>query len=141
MQDDRAFLGSGWSFPPTFSTGGAEIAMSSGEEDVTQSLEILLSTHLGERVMRDDFGCNLSAFLFEEIDQSLVNRVRSVTSDAILFHESRIELNRLDVSQSGSLEGLLEISIDYTIQSTNSRYNMVFPFYLKEASLPGFSPE
>ncbi len=108
--------------------------MISGAEDVHQSLDILLSTRLGERVMQDDFGCDLQQVVFEEIDQSLINRLTTLISDAILYHEPRIVLNRIDVSESDEEPGLLLIRLDYTIRSTNSRFNMVYPFYLKEAT-------
>ena len=90
MPTDGSFLGTGWGFPPTFTKGGAEVEMASGVEDVHQSLQILLSTRLGERVMQDDFGCDLSYVLFEEVDQGLINSLTSIISDAILYHEPRM---------------------------------------------------
>ena len=137
MADDSSFLGAGWSFPPAFAAGGGDVQIVSGAEDIKQSLAILLSTRQGERVMQDDFGCELSEFLFGEISQGLIGRVRSLIADAILHHEPRISLNGIDVSESGAKDGLLLIGIDYTIRATNSRFNMVYPFYLNEASSPG----
>jgi len=137
MAGDDSFLGTGWSFPPTFGRGGAEVHTVFGVEDIEQSLAILLATRRGERVMREDFGCDLSEFLFGEISQGLIGRVRSVIADAILHDEPRITLNDIDVSESRAREGLLLISLDYTIRATNSRYNMVYPFYLREASASG----
>ena len=134
---DSAFLGTGWSFPPTFSRGGAEIEMVSGVEDIRQSLQIILSTHLGERVMQDEFGCALDSVLFEEMDQGFINSVTSVVSNAILYHEPRITLDELDVSESETQQGLLLISLHYTVSETNSRFNMVYPFYVNEATTPG----
>lgn len=133
---DQSFLGTGWSFPPAFTEGGANVKLISGPEDIHQSLQILLSTQLGERVMQDEYGCNLNYLLFEEIDQSLVNTITSMVTDAILYHEPRISMDNLDVSESETQQGLLLISIDYTIRSTNSRFNMVYPFYINEASAP-----
>jgi phage baseplate assembly protein W len=137
MADDQSFLGRGWSFPPAFSRGGAEVEMVSGAEDIRQSLGILLSTRLGERLMQDEFGCDLQHVLFEEIDQGLVNTLTALVSDAILYHEPRISLDRLDISESDDEPGLLLISLDYTIRSANSRFNMVYPFYINEAATPG----
>lgn len=136
---DPSFLGTGWSFPPTFTTGGADVALVSGPEDIHQSLQILLSTRLGERVMQDEFGCDLHDLLFEEVDQSLVNTITSMVTNSILYHEPRIHLDNLDVSESATQQGLLLISIEYTVRSTNSRFNMVYPFYINEASIPGAS--
>jgi len=136
MPNDQSFLGAGWRFPPAFTQGGAEVELVSGAEDIEQSLQILLSTRPGERVMQPDFGCDLNHVMFEEIDQGLLNRLNRLISDAILYHEPRITLDRLDVSESEQEPGLLLISLDYTIRSTNSRYNMVYPFYINEAASP-----
>ena len=137
MPESQSFLGTGWSFPPTFAKGGSAVEMVSGTDDIRQSLEILLATRLGERVMQEEFGCDLTAVLFEELDQSLVNSLTSLISDAILYHEPRIELNRLDITEDQATEGLLLISLDYTVRNTNSRFNLVYPFYLNEATTPG----
>ena len=133
----QAFIGTGWSFPPTFAAGGTEVEMVSAAEDIQQSLQILLSTRLGERVMQDEFGCDLNHVLFEEIDQGLVNTLNGLISDAILYHEPRIELDRLEIDESNGQDGLLLIRLEYTVRSTNSRFNMVYPFYLNEATVPG----
>lgn len=134
MSSDPAFLGTGWSFPPSFSKGGADVALVSGVEDIHQSLQILLSTRLGERVMLEDYGCDLLQVQFEEIDQGLVNRVTGLISDAILLGEARINLDKITIDGSDATEGLLLIQIAYTVKSTNSRYNMVYPFHLYEAA-------
>ena len=137
MPDDSSFLGTGWSFPPAFASNGADVETVSAAEDVQQSLEILLRTQPGERVLLEQYGCDLHRFLFEEVDQGLVNSLTGLISDAILFYEPRITLNDLDISQIDAEPGQLLISIDYTIRTTNSRYNMVYPFYLKEGVAPG----
>lgn len=134
MASDQSFLGRGWAFPPTFSSGGADVETVSGADDVEESLQILLATVPGERVMQELFGCDLEGVLFEPLDQSFINTVTGLVSNAILDYEPRVYLNNLTVGESGDQDGLLLISIDYTIRSTNSRYNMVYPFYLKEAA-------
>jgi phage baseplate assembly protein W len=130
-----SFLGRGWSFPPSFSPGGAEVAMVSDAEDVHQALQILLATSHGERPMQERFGCNLDTMLFEAMNPSLVNRVSNLIHDAVLRHEPRIDMRGVDVTAVDQA-GILQIRIDYAIRGTNSRYNMVFPFYLNEAIAP-----
>jgi len=137
MSNRDSFLGSGWSFPPGFASAGSDVHTVSGVADIEQSLAILLSTRRGERVMQDEFGCELSEFLFGEISQGLIGRLRDLIADAILHHEPRITLNGIEVTESGAEDGLLSIAIDYTVRATNSRYNMVYPFYLNEATAPG----
>lgn len=136
MQTENSFLGAGWAFPPAFAAGGADVEMASGADDIHQSLQILFSTRSGERVMLEEYGCDLTDLLFEEMDQSLVNSLHKIIADAILFHEPRIRMDQLDISADQAEHGLLLISLDYTIRSTNSRYNMVYPFYLNEAPMP-----
>jgi len=110
--------------------------MVEGAEDVHQSIQILLATSRGERPMQESFGGSLDSVLFEEMSPSLTNRVTSLIYDAILGHEPRVDLRGVDVT-AGSEAGVLQIRIDYAIRGTNSRYNMVFPFYLNEAVAPG----
>jgi phage baseplate assembly protein W len=132
-----SFLGTGWSFPPEFGLGGAELAVVSDVEDIHQSLAILFATRRDERPMQESFGCNLDELLFEEVDHALVNKVNSMIHDAILLHETRIQLLDVDVSPDPNDAGLLRVSLDYAVVGTNSRFNMVFPFYLNEATTPG----
>src|SRR3954462_2909887 len=98
MIGDEAFLGKGWSFPPTFFSSGTEVEMVSGEEDIKQSLYILFGTALNERVMFSSFGCELSRYLFEEIDQALINGLTGIIEDPILNNEPRINTDAVDVT-------------------------------------------
>ena len=137
MQDEpTSFLGTGWHFPPTFTANGADALLVTGVDDIQQSLQILLATAQGERLMQEDFGCDLDGYLFEGIDQGLNNSLSRLLGDAILYYEPRITLENLEITASEDLTGLLFINITYTVRSTNSRYNMVYPFYLNEAQ-PG----
>lgn len=134
MEDKKSFLGIGWGFPPEFSEDLNEIVMISNEEDIKSSLEILLSTRLGERVMVPDYGCNLEELLFEKLDRTLITYTKELIETAILYHEPRIDVIQIDVSETDPLEGKLVIQIDYIIRATNSRTNMVFPFYKGEGT-------
>lgn len=132
---DPGFLGRGWSFPPSFTSGGGDLEMVSGNEDIKQSLRILLGTEPGERVMQEEFGCSLPALLWKELDQGLINTIERYIGDAVLQYEPRIKLDRLDVRPSEQEPGLLFIGVYYTVRATNARYNMVFPFYVTEGTL------
>jgi len=134
MTGDATFLGRGWSFPPEFGPNGAEVAIVAGEEDIAQSLSILFGTALGERVMRETYGCDLSRYMFEEVDQSLLTSISGAVSDAILYYEPRIRLDGVDVSESDQTEGLILIAVRYAVRASNTRFNMVYPFYLTEAA-------
>jgi phage baseplate assembly protein W len=131
-----SFLGTGWAFPPSFGPGGGEVALVSDAEDIHQALQILLATRPGERPMQEGFGCSLDDVLFEEADQMLENRITSLIHDAVLEHEPRVTVGKIEVSAT-ELDGVLRIRLEYAVLGTNSRYNMVFPFYLNEAVAPG----
>ena len=108
--------------------------MLSDAADVQSSLEILLSTRPGERVMEPNYGCNLDELLFEPLTTTLKTYITDLISMSILYFEARITLNKVDISQGNDLEGLVLIQLDYTVKSTNSRYNYVYPFYKNELS-------
>lgn len=127
-----SFLGTGWSFPPSFDPQLGIVQMLSDEADIQSSLEILLSTRLGERVMQPTYGCNLDEMLFEPLTTTLKTYIADLIRTAILYHEPRITVNKVDMTESNDLEGLVLIKLEYTVKSTNSRYNYVYPYYKQE---------
>ncbi len=134
MENKKSFLGVGWSFPPEFSKNSNTIKMISDEEDIKSSLEILLATRLGERVMFPDYGCNLDELLFESLNRTLITHISELIKTAILYHEPRIDVDSIDISESDTLQGELFIRVEYIVRATNSRSNVVFPFYLEEGT-------
>jgi phage baseplate assembly protein W len=133
MNQKTPFLGTGWSFPPEFIRGQKSVKMISDEEDVRSSLEILFSTAIGERIMQPTYGCDLKKLLFEPLDTALKAYIADLLETAILYHEPRIRLDGVDLV-SVPAEGRIDIYLDYTIRATNSRYNFVFPFYMREGT-------
>lgn len=127
-----SFYGTGWSFPPAFDNTLGHVDMTSDAADIQRSLQILLSTRPGERIMQPTFGCNLEELLFEPLTTTLKTYMKQIIETAILYHEPRIKLNNIDLSESQDLEGLVLIKIDYTVRSNNSRFNFVYPYYKNE---------
>ena len=134
MDTSKSFLGRGWGFPPEFNRATKAVGMLEDEADIKSSLEILLSTRLGERVMVPDYGCNLDELLFKPLTLTLKTFVIDLIKTAILYYEPRIDLNKIDIDPTDELEGVLLINLDYTVRATNSRKNMVFPFYKAEGN-------
>jgi phage baseplate assembly protein W len=135
----NSFLGTGWSFPPAFDNETGLVEMVSGNEDIHQSLNILLSTSLGERVMQPEYGCNLNDYMFESLSSTLIGIIRQKVANSILYYEPRIIAESIDVTAADSsdlLEGRFTITVEYTIPETNSRYNYVYDYYLHEAAGP-----
>jgi phage baseplate assembly protein W len=131
--DENSFLGRGWSFPPVFTRGDHGVQMVDEEEDIKQSLIILLSTIKGERVMQPDYGANMEDLLFEPLTVSFAQRMSGQIERAILFFEPRIKTDDISYNQDNE-NGLMEIRIDYTVVATNNRRNIVYPYYLNEGT-------
>jgi phage baseplate assembly protein W len=131
MNEEKSFLGIGWSFPPAFDNASGEVQMLKGEDDIQSSLQVLLATRLGERVMQPLFGCNLDAMVFELLDTTLKTEMRNLIQKAILYFEPRINIDRIDI-ESTETNGLILITVNYVVRSTNTRGNLVYPFYLSE---------
>jgi len=138
MSDDQenSFLGRGWGFPPRFerNDGVLELQMVSLEADIQESIAILLATSPGERVMQPTFGCGLKAMVFENIDESTVTEIKDLIERAILFFESRITLESIYLDTENVYDGLINIHLEYTIRSINTRSNIVYPFYIQEGT-------
>jgi phage baseplate assembly protein W len=135
----NSFLGTGWSFPPAFNKEAGTVEMVSDEQDIKQSLDILLSTSLGERVMQPKYGCNLNDYLFEDLNSSTIGYIKDRVANSILYYEPRITVEKIDVTGDDSgdlLEGRFTITVEYTIPGTNSRFNYVYDFYKNEALKP-----
>lgn len=132
--ENKSFLGKGWSFPPEFRKEAYPVAMVKEEEDIRQSLRILMETVPGERVHRNTFGCNIKHYVFESINLTNQTLMRDAIENAILLHESRIALNEVRFNLEQAAEGIMYIELDFTVRRTNRRSNMVFPFYLREGT-------
>jgi phage baseplate assembly protein W len=131
---NRDFLGRGWSFPPTFVRDRAAVVMLEEEADIVSSLEILLTTTPGERVLQPLYGCDLSELLFESLDTRMKTLIADKVESAILYHEARITLEDVNLDDSFELEGIVLIKVVYQVKSTNSRFNFVYPFYKLEGT-------
>lgn len=135
----NSILGTGWAFPPVFDRESGSVALVSNEEDIKESLNILLSTSLGERVMQPRYGCNLNDYLFESLSSSMIGFIKDRVENAILIFESRILVEKIEVTDDSSfdlVEGRFIISVEYTIPGTNSRFNYVYDYYRNEALKP-----
>ena len=132
---EKSFLGTGWGFPPTFNNSPVnQLTMVDDIEDIKESLFILMHTIPGERLMLPEYGCDLRLLVFESIDTAFNNEVSDIIFKAVLRFEPRIKFNFTSIDTSGQLDGVVLITIDYYIIATNTRNNIVFPFYLQEGT-------
>ena len=113
-------LESGWFFPPKFTSKGQNVAMAFDKEDIYQSLSILLATRPGEHPIYPDFGCSLDVCVFEQLDQSLINSITYMITQAIKKYEQRIEIDAINTSVD-EVKGMLIVEILFTIRCTGKR--------------------
>ncbi len=138
------FLGVGWKFPvsteqipkpqeqiPEPQEPQRGIAMAHYEESVRQSIWIILATARGERVMRPDFGCGIHELVFAVNNAATAGRAATEVREALIRWEPRIELLNVAAAADPAQPHRLLIEIDYKVRATNSRFNLVYPFYLE----------
>ena len=130
----QEFLGVGWKFPVELNDAG-EIGFSRYEEDIREAIWIILSTARGERLMRPDFGCGIHQFIFAPNDTRTAGLVRFHVEEALTRWEPRIELREVTVQADPRDPTLLLINIDYQVKANDSRFNLVYPFYLERGEI------
>ena len=133
IRPERSFLGTGWAFPVRLTDDGS-VALVDHDEDVRQSIRIILDTNLGERAMRADFGSGVRAFVFETISTTTVSLLRHRVEEALVRWEPRIDVDSVTATLPGGLRNRVDLSISYTVRATNTFYNLVYPIYLEEGS-------
>ncbi|HYG81477.1 MAG TPA: GPW/gp25 family protein [Pyrinomonadaceae bacterium] len=130
----KEFLGRGWKFPVAVDPTTGRIAMSEYEEDIKESIRIIVATAPGERVMRPDFGCGIHELVFSAISRVTVGLFESRIREAITRWEPRVDILKLDISTRDADNGKLEIKLACLVRDTNTEFNLVFPFYLTEGA-------
>ena len=133
LNPEKAFLGVGWAFPPQLEVTGAP-ALVPYEEDIRQSIMIIMGTEPGERIMRPDFGAGLNRFVFEPANTTTMAQVQTRVHDALVDWEPRIEVLDVKVTTDANEKNLLLIETSYRVRATNTLHNLVYPFYLQEAT-------
>lgn len=130
---EKAFLGRGWSFPVQFNWQTKSVHMVSAEADIEESLFLLLNTLKKERIMRPEFGCNLTPMVYENMDNSLYSAIKDDIRRNITLFESRVDVIQIRLDEQ-SAEGVIHIEVEYKIRATNSRQNLIFPFYITQGT-------
>ena len=128
----KDFLGRGWNMPVELDPRTGRVMSVAYEEDIRQSIFIILETAPGERVMRPNFGCGIHELVFTALDSTTIQRIRSVVEEALRRCEARIDVLSVTVDEEVTIQGELLIEIEYRVRKTNQTGNLVFPFYFRE---------
>jgi phage baseplate assembly protein W len=130
---EQAFLGVGWAFPPCVQADG-RVATVAFEEDIRQAIHIILGTNPGERVMRPDFGAGLNAFVFEPLNETTQQSIKTRVEEALVDWEPRIDVEEVRVAIDSAERNKLLITVSYRVRASNALHNLVYPFYLQEGT-------
>lgn len=127
--DNRAFLGAGMSFPPRIDPGTGRFAVSAGARSVKESVYLILMTNRGERWLEPGFGSRMMRYTFMDTSPTVLKMLSDDLRELLLRQEPRI--GDVEVSiRPENRDGTLLVNIGYTVAASNSRENLVFPFYL-----------
>lgn len=129
--DRREFLGSGWRFPIVPDAAGS-LSWSAGEQKVGESIWLLLSTALGERVMRPRVGCGAHDLLFASDTAATRGLLAHHVREALVSFEPRIDVLDVRVEESPDAGSSLSVLVDYRIRANNAMHNLVYPLYVTE---------
>lgn len=130
----KEFLGSGWSFPVTFSVGNSQLILTKYEDNINDSIDVIMQTIFGERPFEPEFGSGLQRFFFREMTSTLKGEIKEAVKSSLLNNEPRISVLEVLVEFTDLQNGLVEITVNYMYNQTNTRHNYVYPFYLKEGT-------
>jgi len=126
----KSFIGSGFNFPLKVDSNGS-VAVSCDEENVEQSIKIILGTAKGERLYRSAFGCAIHDLVFQPNNRVTAARVESAIKDSLLRFEPRIKDIEIHASPDDHEPSRMNVTITYVVRALNKRENMVYPFYLR----------
>lgn len=130
----KEFLGRGWKFPIKVDPSTGRIMTSEYEDDIKESIEIILNTSKGERIMRSEFGSNIKRFIFESTDATTMNLLKREIEYAIFNWEPRVKDVRVEIKKDVKDSTRLLIDINYIVRKTNNLFNLVYPFYINEGT-------
>jgi phage baseplate assembly protein W len=130
--EQKGFLGRGWAMPVAIDPQTGLVASAAYEEDIRQSILIILETAPGERVMRPNFGCGIHDLVFTALDSTTLQLIRSSVEEALRRCEARIDVLGITVDEAATAEGELLIELEYRVRRTNQVGNLVWPFYFRE---------
>jgi uncharacterized protein len=125
----EAFIGAGWSYPVRIEASG-DIALASGDEELSEAIRLIIGTAHGERPMRPEFGCAIHDFVFAGADHNVAGQIAYEVRQSLLRWEPRVDVCEVEVTVDDLDQSTLYIDIAYKRKGTNDPRNLVFPFYV-----------
>lgn len=115
-----SLFGSGMSFPPRVDADG-RFVWSAGEDNIRESIAVILKTEPGERVGLPEFGAGLGRFLFEPNNAATHARLSERIADALARWERRIAVEAVEVGADPAEPEAGRADITYRLVATGVR--------------------
>ncbi|WP_243018666.1 MULTISPECIES: GPW/gp25 family protein [Candidatus Cardinium] len=129
MENDPNFLGRGWKFPPSFNHHSSTVEMVKGLNDIKESLIILMRTRIGERIIEDKYGCDLTPLAFQQLDLNLETFMVNNIKQTIAEHEPRVEVLDVKLTAPNDGEGAIDINIHYKVKNLDIEATIQYGYH------------
>lgn len=134
LNNNKAFLGVGWSYPVRFSAGNGKLETTKYEDNIDENINILMQTAMGDHTFEPNYGSGLQEFFFREINETLLGEIKEAVNNSLMLYEPRITVEEVEVEVASEFDGLIQITVNYLFNQTNTRHNYVYPFYINEGT-------
>jgi phage baseplate assembly protein W len=115
-----SILGRSLSFPPRVGADG-RFVWSQGEDNIRESIAVILKTEAGERLMLSQFGAGLGRYLFEPNEAATHTRIQDAIASTLARWEPRIEVEDVSVVPDPQDPQAALATITYRLVATSAR--------------------
>ena len=120
------FIGKGFKFPIRVNGRGG-LSFVSDAQSIAEAIWIILSTPIGSRIMRPEFGCGIHDFVFASNDPATQALITQRVQEALQRWEPRIDILEISLDNPIEAPNTLMIHVDYRIRTNNAFHNIVYP--------------
>ena len=124
MPNPKELLGRGWAFPFQFDSARGSVGLSEFEENIRQSITIIIGTRPGERQMLPEFGCRIHDLLFTPNTRATAATISHHVTEALRRWERRIEVQKVEALPEPG--GVIRVQVEYKILLTDAVQSLVY---------------
>lgn len=103
----------GWKFPIQVDEVTGKIKTVEDNEDIKQSVRIILETQKNERKIYPNFGTDLRSYMFEVVDHVFISNISNTIESSIKMWATHLEDMNVAVNASSGAISKIEVNIDY----------------------------
>ncbi len=114
----------GWKFPIQVDKVTGKIKTVEDNENIKQSIRVILGTQLHERKIVPNFGTDLRSYMFEVVDPTFVSTLKRSVQSSLEMWQEHIDELYVGVNASSGAVSKVEVNIDYItdLEPTQERF-------------------